>query len=137
MIQHNGLMPEDEVLTEVFSELRDETRARTPSFEQVLRRARTKHSPLMPRRLVPIAAAVAVLAGTSWWFASHDKYPSIPDAYNVARWEAPTDFLLQSSTRAFGAAPVFGRPSTPTVTFTDPEQTPTTTDTSAERRMQL
>ncbi len=137
MIQHNGLTPEDQVLTEAFRQLRDETRARTPTFEHVLRRGRTKHSALTPRRLVPIAAALAVLAGTSWWFASHDKYPSIPDAYNVARWEAPTDFLLRTSTRAFGAAPVFGRPSTPTVALTDPEQTPATNDTSAERRMQL
>ena len=126
MIDHRAVPPEEDVLAEAFGDLREVTGAGTPAFERLLRRRRPA-----PARLnwVPIAAALALMAGSTWWLARRPRYPSIPDAYNVARWEAPTDFLLDSHTREwFGAVPVFGLPAS------EPDQPSTTNDSSAERR---
>ena len=126
MIDHTAVPPEDEVLADAFGDLRDATQAGAPNFERLLRRRR----PAPPRpHWLPIAAALAVMASSTWWLATRPRYPSIPDSYNVARWEAPTDFLLDSHTRDwFRAVPIFGLPAS------EPDQPSTTNDSSAERR---
>ncbi len=127
MTDHMTVPPEDEALAEAFGDLLETTQAGAPTFERLLRRRRP--APALPHWL-SIAAALALMAGSTWWLATRPRYPSIPDAYNVARWEAPTDFLLDSHTRDwFGAVPVFGLPAS------EPDQPSTTNDSSAERRI--
>ena len=127
MIDHTTMPPEDDVVAEAFGDLREATQAGAPTFHSILRSRRP--APARPPWL-SIAAALALMAGSTWWLAARPRYPSIPDEYNVARWEAPTDFLLDSHTRDwFGAVPVFGIPAP------RPDQPSTTNDSSAERRI--
>jgi hypothetical protein len=120
---------EDEVLADAFGDLRNATRADAPTFERVLHRRRPKRGGL---HWLPITAALAVMAGSTWWLAARPRHPTLSDAYNVARWDAPTDFLLDSRTRDwFRAVPVFGVTGS---TAPEADQPTTTTDSSVERR---
>jgi hypothetical protein len=83
-----------------FVALRDEDRARTPGFEEVLRRARPK--PYVGLRvLAPAACLVVAAAIVTVFHTSPDLTASAPGVADpsLAHWRAPTDFLLDTPGR--------------------------------------
>lgn len=129
--------PHDEFLEEAFHGLRDEVTTHAPSFADVLHKPRAEVLRTRLPAWLPVAAALALMVGGSTWFITRDSYPRLPDAYNVASWEAPTDFLLQSRLRDFmRSVPKIGYLELPDYNALY-DTTPTTTDTSTEGRIQL
>ena len=122
----------DAELTEAFRGLRDEVRAGTPSFAQAVRRAVKRPAPGRPI-LWRVAAMISlVIGGTGLWFLQRERTPSLPAAFAVTRWEGPTDFLLDTPTRAMlGTVPSVGQSGIPPYDMID--DPPLIPDTSPER----
>jgi hypothetical protein len=83
-----------------FAALREEDRARTPGFEEVLRRARP--TPYIGLRvLAPAACLIVAAAIVTVLHTSHDLTSSVPGiaGLSLAHWRAPTDFLLDTPGR--------------------------------------
>jgi hypothetical protein len=93
-----------------FAALRSEDAARTPSFEQVLRRARPKDD----IRLRALAATVCVVAIAVTGIVLHvtaKRAPRVLEAASLAHWRAPTDFLLYTPGRELlHSVPSIGEP---------------------------
>jgi|SRR5918996_750966 hypothetical protein len=88
----------DRDLQELFSALRRHTASKTPWFDATVAAARRPTPPLRSPRAVRLvaaaaaAAAVVLLAVT--WFGPRRPPAGIDLA--TTRWQAPTDFLLQT-----------------------------------------
>ena len=97
----------DRPLRELFARLKQEDRARTPSFRTPARRVRTR--PVWVPR-VAIAAAIALVAIV----LARPDHPSrnVPVVdLGAATWRSPTDFLLVTpGSDLMRTVPAFGSP---------------------------
>ncbi len=130
MIDSNTPEHDDERLAHSFRSLRREVQASAPSFGTF-----AKAPPIPAHRLRlgwAVLGAAVTITGGALLFANWERYPTIPDAYNVALWQAPTDFLLHSRTREIlRTVPSFGESS---IQSFEPDDLGVP-DTSIERRM--
>ena len=92
-------MNDDPEIRRRFAALRDENGARTPGFEEVLRRDRPK--PYIGMRVLAVACLVVAATIVTLLRTSHELTSSAPDiaGLSLARWRAPTDFLLDTPGR--------------------------------------
>ena len=103
------MTPEDDrELAAAFAGLRREEEARTPPFDEIVRRGRTRPAPAvrpLPARPLWLAAAV-VLVALGVWLGVRVREPQ-PSATvpPLAEWRSPTDFLLATPGRDLLAAP--------------------------------
>ncbi len=102
------MTPEDDRdLAAAFAELRREEEARTPPFDQIVRRgrARTAHLSILPARPLWLAVAVA-LAVLGVWLGTRVREPRPSTAVPpLAEWRSPTGFLLATPGRDLLASP--------------------------------
>lgn len=133
MTDSNMPKQNDEKMAHLFRSLRREVQASAPSFGAF---AKAPRIPARRLRLgwAALGAAVTVTGG-ALLFVNWERYPTIPEAYNVALWQAPTDFLLHSRTREIlRTVPSFGESGIQSSEPDDPG-VPDTPDTSTELRM--
>jgi hypothetical protein len=119
-----------ERLARSFRSLRREVQESAPNFGAL---AKAPRIPARRLRLGWATLGVAVtVTGGALLFANWERYPTVPDAFNVALWQAPTDFLLNSRTRdILRTVPSFGESS---IQLFEPDDLGVP-DTSTERRM--
>lgn len=102
------MTPEDDrALASAFADLRREEEGRTPPFDEVVRRGRTRSARaagLLGARPLWLAAAVA-LAVLGVWLGARTREPRHPAVPSLAEWRSPTDFLLATPGRDLLAAP--------------------------------
>ncbi|HEY2292680.1 MAG TPA: hypothetical protein VGM86_18420 [Thermoanaerobaculia bacterium] len=102
------MTPEDDrALAAAFADLRREEERRTPPFDEVVRRGRTRPARatgLLGARPLWLAAAFA-LAALGVWLGVRTREPRPPAVPPLAEWHSPTDFLLATPGRDLLAVP--------------------------------
>ena len=102
------MTPEDDRdLATAFADLRREEERRTPPFDEVVRRGRTRPARAagLPGARPLWLAAVFALAALGVWLGVRAREPRHPAVPSLAEWRSPTDFLLATPGRDLLAAP--------------------------------
>jgi len=87
---------DDHYLKQAFEALRREDASSGPSFRATVAAARARPTGAPGRRVLGLAAVVAVVVAVVVLSIRHDRDGSRPEVDLAAvRWQAPTDFLLK------------------------------------------